>query len=91
MIDKAVRQNHRAIFQPAIKHRFLSQKLGDMAAKSTDCALFNGDQNLMIRSQFKDHLPIQRLGKAGIGDGRDNPLGRQSFRRNTHLAQAGAK
>ena len=62
-----------------------------MAAKATHGAFLDGDQRLVVAGQLQDQIAVQRLGKAGIGDGAGDAARGQRLGGAQHLGQAGAE
>src|SRR5690606_10091164 len=77
LVDEDVREHHRAEPEAVIERALVGKQLGDMAAKSADRALLDGDEGIMARDEIEDHLPVERFREPGIGDRRlDAPRGK---------------
>ena len=91
MVNEKIRQHHRTELQPVIENALFRQKLGDMTAKASDRALFDGDQCIMTCGEAQDQVVIQRFGETGIGHCRHDATGLQCLACFGNLGQAGAE
>ena len=74
-----------------VEHPRLGQGLRDVAAKAADRAFLDGDQRLVMGGKLKDQAPVQRFGKAGVGDCHGHSARGQGLRRRQRLTQPGAE
>ena len=81
LIDENVRQHHRADLEPAVEHAVLGERLQHIGAEAADRAFLDGEQHFVLAGEPQQHVDVERLGKARIGDRGREAIGRQARRR----------
>ena len=69
MVDESVGQGHGADLTAAIHKPVIGQHMQHHRAEPALCALFNGDQRLVVAQQLPDQRVVQWFGETRIGHG----------------------
>ncbi len=90
VLDKDVRQRHRADLQPLVELATLRQVMQHEGAEAADRAFLDRDDDLMRAYKAVDQVGIERLGETRIGDRGREPVGAELLRRLQAFLQARA-
>ncbi len=92
LVLEDVGQGQGADLQAAVQRAVLGQGLQHEGAEAADRAFFHRDQRLVLAGQPQQHVVVQRLGEAGVGDGgREAARGQHGRRPSAHSPQARAE
>ncbi len=91
MVDHPVGKRHAAHHQTAVKMAGIGKILHDMRRETAGAVFLDNQQAVMRCRQPVDQIGVQRLGKAGIGDGEITVRRRQLIRRRQAVGKTSAK